>query len=190
MELEALKYSDNMDIVPIFRDEGLQFHGAYKTDHYWTGDNKNQFIRSFETSPIDFGLFSTSVAIGKDGCLDTTPRHEKDIFDLYLKVPISESFSFKGRMRTCHGHGSLGGQLRGGLEYSTKLTDKDSFYAQVYVAERMCRKGKSAEMAGFFTGISHKINKNSSFYIEGQVYDLDDLSKGNYGFNLGYKYSF
>lgn len=190
MGVDGIKAGEQHNYTTELKSEAAQFHGAMRTDHYWTADNKNQFIRSFETAPIDFGLFSVTGAVGKDHCLDTPFTQEKDVFDIYLKAPLTEHLTFKGRIRTSHGHDSLTSQLRGGIEFSHKLTDNDSFYAQLYVAEKMNRYGKSCETAGFFTGISHKISENSSLYIEAQAYDLSDINKGSYGFNLGFKYSF
>ena len=165
-------------------------HGTVKTDHYWTGDNKNQCITSVETPALDIGGAMLSAAVGKDGRLDTTPKNERDVVDIFLKRPLTENLSVQGRVRSSFGQDNPTSQVRIGLQGSIPITERDNFYAQVYAADKIMKCGDTRLSFGAFAGVSHKLSDNTSFYIEGQVYRGHHVDRDDVGVNAGFRIKF
>ena len=180
---DVLKPKENKPIL-----EG----GTYKTDmYYMLGDNSNQTLHTYETRPIEFPGGKISFALGTDYKLDDGDTFKKTVFDVFTTVPLSENFSLRGRVRTNYSSENPTTQFRGGIQFSKDLTDRLSFYTQLYAADKLRYKQRDTSLlTGVYSGLEYRFTDTFKAFAEAQLYDLNHPSKDSVGFNLGLRWNF
>ena len=166
--------------------------GTYKTDmYYMLGDNSTQTLHTYETRPIEFPGGKISFALGTDYRLEDGDTFRRTVYDVFTTIPLTENFSLKGRVRTNYSSENPTTQFRGGIQFNENLTDRLSFYTQLYAADKLRYKQRDTDfLTGVYSGLEYKFSDWFKAFAEAQLYDLNHPSKDSVGFNLGLRWNF
>ena len=100
----------------------------------------------------------------------------------YGDSPVSGSF----RIRNNLNQASESVQFRiQPANVSVPVSENVNLYADPYAALKIDNKGNKNYTAGVFAGTSVKISKNTSIFVEGQLYDVTKVNKNTTGINAG-----
>lgn len=110
------------------------------------------------------------------------------IIDLKGSMPYGNS-KVSGGFRIRHNLNPNSKSVQFRLQPATvaiPLTDKTNIYTTPYVATKITYGKKGTDTTvGNFTGISTKISKNVSAFVEGQIYDVSKINSSTTSVNIG-----
>ena len=136
---------------------------------------------SFKAGQGNLGVYS-GVGLTFDG------KPASAIIDFKGSVPYGNSpisGGFRVRNNLCEDSQTVQFRLQP-CTVTAPIGDKTNVYATPYVATKVNYKtGDTSTNIGGFAGVSQKIGKNTSVFVEGQIYDVSKINKNTTSVNVG-----
>lgn len=136
---------------------------------------------SYKTGNCSIGVY-TGIGLTFDG------KNSSAVLDLKGSVPYGESPVSGGfRIRNNLSENSQTVQMRiQPCTVNIPVGEKTTLYAAPYSAVKINYKnGDTKTNFGGFAGVSQKIGKNASIFVEGQIYDVTKTDKNTTSVNAG-----